>query len=66
MEHNCTPIKIYPNNYYCIDCASLTGYLVDADYLIWDEEEQKAIPLCAECHGSSVKVGKFFDIFSHN
>jgi hypothetical protein len=59
-------INLFPQNYWCIGCASLQGLRVPADYIIWDEEEQKAIPLCEYCHGMTAEDTSFFSVFSVN
>lgn len=38
--------QVGANNHYCLHCALFDEKLVDADGIIWVEDEGKAVPLC--------------------
>ena len=48
MEKGEIKIELKPHNYFCLYCA-MDGDLVNADILVWDDDEKKVYPLCREC-----------------
>ena len=59
-------IQLQPYSFFCISCAMEFGEEVPADHLIWNEEEQKAIPLCNQCHEMSMRDKMLYRVFSVN
>ena len=47
-------------NMYCVYCLLMEDEWVEATHLIWDEGEQKAMPLCDECMETFMVEDKFF------
>ncbi len=58
-------IDLTPKNYYCHFCAMFDEAEVDATWVMWDSELEKAIPVCA-LHKDVVTKEKFYSLFSLN
>jgi hypothetical protein len=47
MKKNPRHKELKPENYYCAHCLLLFEEYVEATHMVWIEEEEKALPLCA-------------------
>jgi hypothetical protein len=64
MEHKPSTWNITAKNQYCVYCLLIAEEWTEAEFLLWDEENQKTIPLCNDCLEIWEGEKNFFNIFS--
>ena len=59
-------LKVEAKNYYCVYCLAFEDEWVEADYLFFNEDEEKVMPLCADHRAMLEEEKHFFVAFSVN
>ena len=64
MEPKKRKIDLIPEHFFCVHCLVTEDEYITADILMWDKDEKKIYPLCAQCKAIIDGKKKFFEGFS--